>query len=47
MLINEIWRSPGTSAAGLAIMAAGVPMYWWMRRGAARETRLGDRVGNR
>lgn len=34
MLINEIWRSPGTSAAGLAIMAAGVPIYWWMRRRA-------------
>jgi APA family basic amino acid/polyamine antiporter len=32
MLVNEIWRSPGTSAAGLAIMAAGVPVYWWMRR---------------
>ncbi|MGB7220463.1 MAG: amino acid permease [Vicinamibacterales bacterium] len=35
MLINEIWRSPGTSAAGLAIMAAGVPIYWWMRRRTA------------
>jgi APA family basic amino acid/polyamine antiporter len=32
MLVNEIWRSPGTSAAGLGIMAAGVPVYWWMRR---------------
>jgi APA family basic amino acid/polyamine antiporter len=32
MLVNEVWRSPGTSAAGLGIMAAGVPVYWWMRR---------------
>lgn len=32
MLVNEVWRSPGTSAAGLAIIAAGVPVYWWMRR---------------
>ena len=34
MLANEIYRSPQTSAAGLAVIAAGVPMYWWMRRGA-------------
>lgn len=34
MLVNEIYRSPQTSAAGLAVIAAGVPMYWWMRRSA-------------
>jgi len=33
MLGNEIWSSPGTSAAGLGIIAAGLPIYWWMRRG--------------
>jgi len=38
MLVNEIWRSPGTSAAGLAIMTAGVPVYWWMRRRAVNNT---------
>jgi APA family basic amino acid/polyamine antiporter len=32
MLGNEIWRSPKTSAAGLAVIAAGVPIYAWMRR---------------
>ena len=32
MLVNEVWRSPRTSAAGLAIIAAGLPIYWWMRR---------------
>jgi APA family basic amino acid/polyamine antiporter len=34
MLVNEVWRSPRTSAAGLAVIAAGVPMFWWMRRRA-------------
>jgi basic amino acid/polyamine antiporter, APA family len=34
MIVNELWRNPGTSAAGLAIIAAGVPVYWWMRRPA-------------
>jgi basic amino acid/polyamine antiporter, APA family len=35
MLGNELWRNPRTSATGLAVIAAGVPVYWWMRRGAA------------
>jgi APA family basic amino acid/polyamine antiporter len=34
MLGNELWRNPRTSATGLAVIAAGVPVYWWMRRGA-------------
>ncbi len=34
MLVNEVYRSPQTSAAGLAVIAAGVPMYWCMRRGS-------------
>jgi APA family basic amino acid/polyamine antiporter len=32
MVVNELWRHPGTSAAGVAIIAAGTPLYWWMRR---------------
>ena len=32
MVVNALWRSPGTSAAGLAIIAAGVPVYWVFRR---------------
>jgi uncharacterized protein YjeT (DUF2065 family) len=37
MLVNEVWRTPRTSAAGLAVIAAGVPLYWWMKRvGSAR-----------
>jgi APA family basic amino acid/polyamine antiporter len=31
MLANVIWSSPGTSAVGLAVIAAGLPVYWWMR----------------
>jgi APA family basic amino acid/polyamine antiporter len=31
MVANELWRSPGTSAAGLAIIGAGLPVYFWMR----------------
>jgi len=32
IVANEIWRNPRPSAAGLAIIAAGAPIYWWMRR---------------
>jgi APA family basic amino acid/polyamine antiporter len=32
MLTNEIWRNPWTSAAGLLVIASGLPVYWWMRR---------------
>jgi APA family basic amino acid/polyamine antiporter len=34
MVANEIWRNPRPSAAGLAIIAAGIPVYWWMKRRA-------------
>ena len=30
---RRIRRTPETSLAGLAIIAAGIPVYWWMRRG--------------
>ncbi len=32
MLTNELWRNPGPSAAGLAIILAGTPLYWWSTR---------------
>jgi APA family basic amino acid/polyamine antiporter len=36
MVANELWRNPRTSAAGLLVIAAGIPVYWWMqRRGAS------------
>jgi APA family basic amino acid/polyamine antiporter len=37
MLGNEIWRSPQTSLVGLAVIAAGIPVYWWMRRVSPRK----------
>jgi APA family basic amino acid/polyamine antiporter len=32
MVANELWRSPGTSAAGIGLIALGVPVYWMSRR---------------
>ena len=29
---NAVWRDPGPSAAGLAIIAAGLPLYLYLRR---------------
>ena len=31
LVINEIVSRPGSALAGLAIMMAGVPVYWWIR----------------
>ena len=28
----------GVALAGLAVMAAGVPIYWWVKRNGKRET---------
>lgn len=35
MVANAIWRSPGTSLAGLTIIAAGVPIYFLVWRQSA------------
>jgi APA family basic amino acid/polyamine antiporter len=32
MVANEIWRSPKPSLGGLAIIAAGIPLYWFFAR---------------
>jgi APA family basic amino acid/polyamine antiporter len=32
MLVNAIWMNPGPSAAGLVVMAAGIPLYLWFGR---------------
>ena len=32
MVGNEIWNSPRTSLAGLAVIAAGMPLYWVLTR---------------
>jgi APA family basic amino acid/polyamine antiporter len=36
MVVNEIWRNGSTAAAGIAIIAVGIPVYLLMRR--ARRT---------
>ena len=30
--MNTIREAPGVASAGLAVMAAGVPMYWWVTK---------------
>ena len=32
IVINTIAEAPGVAFAGLGVMAAGIPVYWWMRR---------------
>jgi APA family basic amino acid/polyamine antiporter len=39
MLLNQLWSSPKTSASGLAVIAAGVPVYWLMKRRNQRAMR--------
>ncbi len=36
MVANAVWRSPGPSAAGLVVMAVGVPLYLFFRSRARR-----------
>jgi APA family basic amino acid/polyamine antiporter len=33
IVVNAIMREPGPSAWGLLLMASGIPLYWWLRRG--------------
>ena len=32
ILLNEVWRNPRPSLAGLAVIAAGLPVYWTLKR---------------
>jgi len=36
IVANTILEAPGVASAGLGIMAAGVPIYWWLKRAEAR-----------
>jgi APA family basic amino acid/polyamine antiporter len=36
IVANAMWRSPGPSVAGLAIIASGLPLYVWFRRRGSR-----------
>jgi hypothetical protein len=31
-VINTVVEAPGVASAGLGVMAAGVPLYWWIKR---------------
>ena len=31
IVVNTIVQAPGVASAGLGVMTAGVPIYWWMR----------------
>ena len=33
IVVNTIVNAPGPACAGLGVMAAGVPIYWWTARG--------------
>ena len=35
IVLNAIWRSPRPSGAGVAIILAGLPFYWYLRREGA------------
>ena len=37
MVVNAVWRSPGTSLTGVAIIAAGIPVYWGFQRWSATQ----------
>jgi APA family basic amino acid/polyamine antiporter len=32
IVLNEVWQSPATSTPGIAIIAAGLPLYWLAKR---------------
>lgn len=32
MMVSAIWEQPKPAAAGLVVMLAGIPIYWWSRR---------------
>jgi APA family basic amino acid/polyamine antiporter len=35
MVVNAVRERPLPSAAGLMVIGAGVPVYWWFKRGKA------------
>jgi APA family basic amino acid/polyamine antiporter len=39
ILLNAIWRSPGPTGAGVLVILAGLPLYYWLRSAALRATR--------
>jgi len=42
IVINTIVEAPGVASAGLGVMAAGVPIYWWVKRRAKSKRQRAD-----
>jgi APA family basic amino acid/polyamine antiporter len=42
IVVNAVWRNPGPSAAGLAIIAAGLPIYFVLKRVRSGRNRVGS-----
>jgi APA family basic amino acid/polyamine antiporter len=38
IVANTIVEAPGPSRAGLIVMAAGIPIYWWVKKGTKRSS---------
>ena len=32
IVVNAVWRNPGPSGAGVGIILAGLPLYWYLQR---------------
>jgi APA family basic amino acid/polyamine antiporter len=42
LVVNSVWRNPGPSAAGLLVIAAGIPIYAFFRRQSRTFQRSAD-----
>jgi APA family basic amino acid/polyamine antiporter len=40
ILLNAIWRSPGPTGAGVLVILAGLPLYYWLRSASRRSAAL-------
>lgn len=36
IVMNAVWRSPGPATAGVLVILAGLPLYWWLQRRRTR-----------
>ena len=44
IVINTIVEAPGVASAGLAVMAAGIPVYWWVKKGKGQRAKAASPV---
>jgi APA family basic amino acid/polyamine antiporter len=43
IVANALWSDPGPSGAGLIVMAAGIPLFWWFGRRGTPPSVIGNR----